>query len=86
METISVKFEDKFAREIDKIIKKNRYTTKAEFIREAIREKIKKLENKILIEKIRKIYGTSKNKTTDEELHKAGEKAFEELEKELNSQ
>jgi len=29
------------------------------------------------------LYGASKRKTTDEELHKAGEKAFEELEKEL---
>lgn len=31
----------------------------------------------------KKLYGESKRKTTNVELHKAGEKAFKELEKEL---
>ena len=85
MEPVTVKFEDSVLREINKIMKKHRYATKTEFIREAIREKIKALEKEEALARIRKLYGASKKKTTDEELHKAGEKAFEELKEELNA-
>jgi len=81
MEPITVKFEDDFFREIEKFMKKHRYMTKAEFIREAIREKIKQLENEELLQRVDKLFGSSKHKTTDEQLHIAGEKAFKELEK-----
>lgn len=64
-------------------MKKNRYTTKTEFIREAVRDKIRDLEKEELLYKVKKLYGSSKKKTTDEELHRAGERAFKELEKEL---
>lgn len=81
MEPVTVKFEDDFIREIEKLMKKHRYATKAEFIREAIREKIKQLEEEELLQRVEKLFGSSKHKTTDEQLHAAGEKAFEELEK-----
>ena len=64
-------------------MKKHRYTTKTEFIREAIREKIKDLEKEELLLRAKKLYGSSKRKTTDAQLHAAGEKAFRELEREL---
>lgn len=83
MEAISLKLEKAFLNDIEKIMRKHRYTTKTEFIREAVRDKIKDLEKEELLLRARKLYGASKKKTTDEELHKAGEKAFEELEKEL---
>jgi len=83
MEAVSLKLEDSFLRDIKKTMKKFRYTTKTEFIREAIRDKIKDLEKEQALLRAKALYGTSKRKTTDEELHKAGEKAFEELEKEL---
>jgi metal-responsive CopG/Arc/MetJ family transcriptional regulator len=44
MESVSLKMEKTFLREIDKVMKKHNYITKTEFIREAIRDKIKKLE------------------------------------------
>jgi len=78
MEPVTVKFEDDFLREIEKLMKKHRYATKAEFIREAIREKIKQLEKEELLQRVDKLFGSSKRKTTDEQLHAAGEKAFEE--------
>lgn len=81
MEPVTVKFEADFIREIEKLMKKHRYATKAEFIREAIREKIKQLEKEELLQRVDKLFGSSKRKTTDEQLHAAGEKAFEELEK-----
>ncbi|MBU1005204.1 MAG: ribbon-helix-helix domain-containing protein [Nanoarchaeota archaeon] len=83
MEAVSLKLEDTFLKDIEKSMKRNRYTTKTEFIREAIRDKIRDLEKEEALLRVRKLYGASKRKTTDEELHKAGEKAFEELEKEL---
>ncbi len=79
MENISVKFEDSFVHDMEKTMKKNRYATKAEFIREAIRDKIKQLEKEELIMNLKRVYGSSKRQTTDEELHKAREEAFEEI-------
>jgi len=83
MEAVSLKLEESFLHDIEEIMKKHRYTTKTEFIREAIRDKIKDLEKEEALIRSRKLYGASKRKTTNEQLHKAGEKAFEELDKEL---
>jgi len=83
MEAVSLKLEDAFLRDIEKSMRRHRYTTKTEFIREAIRDKIKDLEKEEALIRLKKLYGSSKRKTTDEQLHKAGEEAFEELAKEL---
>jgi len=81
METISLKLEKSFLNDINKIMKKHRYSTKTELIREALRDKILDLEKVEALMRARKLYGASKKKTTDEELHIAGEKALEELDK-----
>ena len=83
MEAVSLKLEDKFLQDIEKTMKRHRYTTKTEFIREAIRDKIIDLEKEEALIRAKKLYGASKRKTTDEDIHKAGERAFEELDKEL---
>jgi len=83
MEAVSLKLEDRFLQDMEKTMRKHRYTTKTEFIREAIREKIRDLEKEEALLRAGRLYGSSKRKTTDEQLHKAGKKAFEELEKEL---
>lgn len=83
MEAVSLKLEDEFLKDMEKIMKRHRYTTKTEFIREAIRDKIKDLEKEELLLRAKMLYGVSKRKTTDEDVHKAGEKAFKELEREF---
>ena len=83
MESVSLKLEDKFLKDIEEIMKKHRYTTKTEFIREAIRDKIRDLEKEELILRAKALYGASKRKTTDEDVHRAGEEAFRELDREL---
>lgn len=83
MEAVSLKLEDTFLKDIEKFMLKHRYMTKTEFIREAIRDKIKELEKEEALYKLKSVFGASKKKTADEELHKAGEKAFDELEKEI---
>ena len=81
MEVLNLKIEGKLLKEIDQNLEKYRYSTRSEFVREAIRDKLSELEKEELIKKLRQLRGSSKHKTTDKELHRAGEKAFEELEK-----
>ena len=81
METVSIKLEDGFAKNVEKTMKKHNYTTKTEFIREAMRDKIKELETQEALIRVRKSYGASRLKTTDEQLHKVREKIAKELEK-----
>jgi Arc/MetJ-type ribon-helix-helix transcriptional regulator len=50
MENISLKMEEGFVKVIDKAMKKHNYMTKTEFIREAIRDKLRKLEEKEILE------------------------------------
>lgn len=81
METIGIKLEPIFLKNIEKTMKKHNYTTKTEFIREAIREKIKDLETEELLKTIDKLAGSSKHKTTDEDLHRARERLVKVYEK-----
>ena len=50
MENVSLKLEKNFLQAIAKVMKKHNYMTKAEFIRESIRDKIRKLEEKEILE------------------------------------
>ena len=50
MENVSLKLEKNFLGAIEKVMKKHNYMTKTEFIREAIRDKIRKLEEKEIVE------------------------------------
>lgn len=86
MEPITVKFEDNFLHDMERLMKKHRYSTKAEFIREAIREKMKNLEKEEILNRVDQLFGSSKHITTDEQLHKAREKAFNQLEKKFRPQ
>jgi metal-responsive CopG/Arc/MetJ family transcriptional regulator len=81
METISLKMEHKLLAEIDNKLQAHRYSTRTEFIRDAIRDKLSILEKEEVLKRIAKLHGSSKRRTTDEELHGAGEKAFEMLER-----
>jgi len=50
MENVSLKIEENFLSAIEKVMQKHYYMTKTEFIREAIREKIRRLEEKEILE------------------------------------
>ena len=49
MENVSLKMEKGFVNAIEKVMKKHNYMTKTEFIRESIRDKIRKLEEKEIL-------------------------------------
>ncbi|MDO8661094.1 MAG: ribbon-helix-helix domain-containing protein [Candidatus Woesearchaeota archaeon] len=81
METVSLKLEHELLDEIDTSLVKNRYGTRTEFIRDAIREKLSDLEKQELLRAIAFARGVSKRKTSDNTLHKAREEIFNSLEK-----
>jgi len=83
METISLKLENSFLHDIENVMKRHRYTTKTEFIREAIRDKMDDLETKAALKRLDEFYGSSKRKTTDEDLHKVREKVAREMAREM---
>ena len=74
MEPVSVKFDERSLKNLGKIMQKFGYSTKTEFIREAVRDKIKDLEKEEALKKIDKLFGASKRRTTDAQLHEAREK------------
>jgi len=53
MKTINFKLEDNFLKEIKSKLKKHRYTTISEFIREAIRDKLSNFSKKDDKEKLK---------------------------------
>lgn len=81
MEAISLKLDSTFLERIEQVMRKHHYTTKTEFIREAIRDKISALEKARMLAALDRVAGSSKHRTTDAQLHAAREKAFEELER-----
>lgn len=81
MEIISLKLENELLNEIDHKLVEYRYGTRTEFIRDAIREKLSDLEKEGLLRQLAEIKGYSKHKTTDEQIHRARDIAFELLEK-----
>ena len=82
--TISIRFEETFLKDIEQVMKCNHYATKAEFIREAIRDKMEDLEKKKALIRLEKAYGAGAKKgrkITSSDLHRAREIAAREIAK-----
>ena len=79
MDIISIKLDPALNKEMESVMKPY-YTTKTEFIREAIRDKIKEEKQKQHEQRLREIFGKGKHfKTTDEEIRRIKKEAFEEF-------
>jgi len=72
--------EGKLLNEIDNTIKKHRYSTRTEFIRDSIRRKLTDLEKEEAIKKLAKFKGSLKGKARMSE-EEAGEIAIREIAK-----
>jgi len=74
MESVCLKMEQKLLHEIDSKLKNNRYATRTEFIRDAIRSKLSELEKEELIKKLAAFKGSlkGKGKMSDEEMREEG--------------
>ncbi len=80
MENVSIKLDGEFLKNIEIFMKKYNYMTKAEFIRQAIRDKIQQLEKKEMLIEVDRLAGSVKKKHTDEELHTVREKLIKKYE------
>jgi len=83
METICLKMEKELLNEIDNTLKNHRYSTRTEFIRDAIRVKLSDLEKEEVIKKLAELKGSLKGKAkmSDKE---AGDIAIKKIFKKLN--
>ncbi len=67
MESVTIKVEESLLKRIDTSMKEHCYSTKTEFIREAIRDKLDVDEKEQLLKKFMNLRGQSKVKTTVEQ-------------------
>ena len=80
MENVSIKLDGEFLKNIELFMRKHNYMTKAEFIRQAIRDKIEQLEKEEMLRAVDRLAGSVKKKHTDEELHTVREKLIKKYE------
>ncbi len=88
MEAVSLKFEEGFLKNMTSAMKRHNYSTKTEFIREAIRDKLIDLEKRDSMVRALKLYGAGKNKhgpISPTHLHAARERVAKELAQELGT-
>lgn len=82
MEAISLKLDENLLSNMDANLKKHNYSTRTEFIRTAIRDKLEELSRDDLIKEFMKFKGKAPRKTSDEERTKTREKVFLQMAKE----
>lgn len=83
MESITIKVEEELAKEMDKAMKPY-YSTKTEFIREAIREKLIALKKELAMEELKKHFGKAKTKTSFKEEEEIREKVGKQFAKKFD--
>ena len=81
-ELVTFKLDSGFLKEIDAISKDSGFSSRTDFIRNALREKLYEIKLNESMIRLGKFRGISKRHTTDEEIHRVGEKVFRELARE----
>ena len=84
METVTLKLQRETSNEINRLSKRYHYGTKTEFIREAIRDKIKQLETERFMQKLDKYKGKTTSNLNEERLHKNREEIASKYLKKFN--
>ena len=82
-EMITVKMDNVFLGEVDKVVKNEGYQNRTEFIRNALREKIEEIKLKKAMMELAHLKGSAKKKTTEKDYEKIRAKAFDEISKKL---
>ena len=84
METISFKVKEQILNKIDSLIAPLNFNNRTEFIREAIREKLNKIETEIFLSRIKSFKGKAKTEVGDKKLHDVREDLFKEYAKKFD--
>jgi len=82
-EMITLKLDNVFLKEIDKVVKNNGYQNRTEFIRNALREKVEESKLKEAMIQIAHLKGAAKKNVTKEKYEKTRQDIFKEFEKKL---
>jgi Arc/MetJ-type ribon-helix-helix transcriptional regulator len=82
METISLKLDENMLDNIDKSLKKHNYSTRTEFVRDALREKLERMTQQEKMDLFMSFQGKGRRKYGDEESEIVREKAVKEYLKE----
>lgn len=80
MESITIKVEDGLAKEISRAMSPD-YSTKTEFVREAIRDKLNSIRKEKAINELSKYFGRAKTKTSYAEERRIREEVGKEFAK-----
>lgn len=80
-ELITFKMDGAFLKEVDEAVKSQNYQNRTEFIRSALRDKVKEAELREFMKELNKLKGASKKKTTDEDWERVRELVSEEFDK-----
>jgi metal-responsive CopG/Arc/MetJ family transcriptional regulator len=83
MESVTIKIEKSLSDRINKSMNVKGYSTKTEFIREAIRDKLERDEKNILIKELIGFKGKSSIKTSDIQNKKVRDEVAKEIAREL---
>ncbi len=84
METVTLKMEKEMVKEIDSKLKENRYSTRTEFIRDAVRHKLSQMEKELIFKRLEQAKGSLKGKArTDISEEEAREQAAREIAKQF---
>ena len=81
MEAICIKLDERTLKAVDSSIKMHNYATRTDFIRDAVRDKLKQLEKDNFIKALEKFKGSAKTHTSDERLHEIREEVAREYAK-----
>jgi metal-responsive CopG/Arc/MetJ family transcriptional regulator len=73
MEIITFKLQGDILREIDDILRPLHFSNRTEFIREAVREKLNKIEKDLFLDELEKFKGAARTRVSDKRLHKIRE-------------
>lgn len=81
MEAISVKLDKALLKHLDQSLREFHYSTRTDFIREAIRERLRDLSKERAMMRIEQNRGTAKKQVSDKRLHEIREQAVREYER-----
>jgi metal-responsive CopG/Arc/MetJ family transcriptional regulator len=85
MQTITFKLNDEILGRVDKSLSMFNFSTRTEFIRDAIRDKLEQQETENFMKKLAAFKGKAKTKYSDKEFRKLRDKVSEEYGKELEA-
>jgi metal-responsive CopG/Arc/MetJ family transcriptional regulator len=81
MEAICVRLDERILKNIDSSMKNFNYTTRTDFIREAIRDKLRELEKENAIKDFKKFMGSAKSSVSDKKHEEIREEVAKEYAK-----